>query len=394
MKELQNKWSQACKSLNHNGAHSNNNESNNVIPNLNLSLDLQLQSSSSSCTQVSSINPPPEPILNVQKKSRLNISENPARHQKNGSMDDEDALMRLCKGLQKRVSWQPRVISTLAHTVALCRSGLGVKRGLKGSTGSWLLFLGEDRHGKREMAEALAELVFGEGKKPIYLQFNKPTLISSSSELIFKNAASDLSGTVRGKMPMDSMVEALRTNPSSLVLFEDLDWADSMSRNALLKAMEKGRMVDTNGRDVSFNNAIVIMTSSYPGTTTNSQGGTKHHEVKVEEQSPYGQQESLTMHNKRKGGLSDDLRYGSTTKRPCLNVSSVCLDLNMSAEENITDDTPVTDHHCINSTNGVIKSQFIIPEDESVLRAFANKQHLQGFCDLADAVLVFDPPPV
>ena len=303
-------------------------------------------------------------------------------------MDDDDALMRLCKGLHKRVSWQPRVISTLAHTVALCRSGLGVKRGLKGSTGSsWLLFLGEVRHGKREMAEALAELVFGEGKKPIYLQFNKPTLISSSSELIFKNALG-LSAATRGKMPMDSMVEALRANPSSLVLFEDLDWADSMSRNALLKAMEKGRMVDTNGRDVSFNNAIVIMTSSYPGTNANSQ-------VKVEEPPPYCQQESLTMHNKRKGGnLSDDLRYGPTTKRSCLNAS-VCLDLNMSVGENVTDDVPVTDHHCISSTNGAIKSQFIIPEDESVLRAnFANKQHLQGFCDLADAVLVFDPPPL
>ena len=163
-----------------------------------------------------------------------------------------------------------------------------------------------------------------------------------------------------------------------------------MSQNMLLKAIEKRRMVDTSGRDVSFNNAIVIMTSSHLGNNTNSKVATKHH-VKVEDQPPYCQQEPLTMHNKRKRGISHDIIFGPTIKRPCLNPVGLQLDLNMLAEENITNDIFINDNH-IRSANGINKSQFIVPEDESALRAFAHKQHLQGFCDLADAVVVFDPP--
>jgi DNA polymerase III delta prime subunit len=307
--------------------------------------------------------------------------------------DSNDAVMKLCKGLHKRVSWQPHVISTVAHTVEMCRLGLGIKRG---STSPWLLFVGDDNNGKRAMAEALSELVFGEGKKPIHLRFCKRgSLHSPSPEIVLKNIGLGLSPARSAKMPMDRMIDALRMNPSSVVLFEDVDHADSMSQNMLLRAIERRRMVDTSGRDVSFNNAIVIMTSSnlHPGSNTSSEGGRRKH---VEAEGPPApaycqrQQSSLTMHcNKRKGERSDDsiTTFGSSLKRPCLGLQ---LDLNMSAEESATDDIVLDDPH-IHPSNGLNRSQF---EDESVLRGSPLKHRLQGFYDHADAVVVFDPTPL
>jgi hypothetical protein len=156
-------------------------------------------------------------------------------------------------------------------------------------------------------------------------------------------------------------------------------------------------MVDTSGRDVSFNNAIVIMTSSsnllHPGSNTSSEGGRSK---RVEAEGPpapvYCQREqsSLTMHcNKRKGERPDDTitRFGSSLKRPCLGLQ---LDLNMSAEDSTIDDF-VLDDPRIHSSNGLNRSQF---QDESVLRASPPKDRLQGFYDHADAVVVFDPTPV
>lgn len=297
-----------------------------------------------------------------------------------------EALGQLCKGLSKKVGWQPRIISTIANTVMQCRSGLGKRAGagvsFKGDT--WLLFLGHDRPGKRLMAEALAELSFGEDKKPICLTFGKQQELGSP-------AAWSLSLSVpsRGKMPLDQLAEAVRHNPSSLFYLEDVDQADSMFRSSLLRAMSKGRLVDSSGRDVSFSSVIVVMTSSV---------GLDCNEVKknqIRKESPHSAKDDCTHPqfsceqwpvSKRKGSwdADDDCKgrdSSGLSKKPNLGWA-LDLDLNMAAVE--SDKAGILDS-C--NVSGAAKPEL---SDEEVL--LSARKHLGELCDLVDAAVIFASP--
>lgn len=298
-----------------------------------------------------------------------------------------EALGQLCKGLSKKVGWQPRIISTIANTVMQCRSGLGKRAGagvsFKGDT--WLLFLGHDRPGKRLMAEALAELSFGEDKKPIYLTFGKQQELGSPAAWRLS-----LSVPSRGKMPLDQLAEAVSHNPSSLFYLEDVDQADSMFRSSLLRAMSKGRLVDSSGRDVSLSSVIVVMTSSV---------GLDFNEVKtnqIRKESPHSAKDDCTHSqtsceqwpvNKRKESWDADNdckgRDSSVlSKKPNLG-RSLDLDLNMAAAEE-NDKAGLLDS-C--NVLGTVKPE--LSEEEILLGA---RKHLGELCDLVDAAVVFASP--
>ncbi|CAA7408153.1 unnamed protein product [Spirodela intermedia] len=153
-----------------------------------------------------------------------------------------DSLKRIFKGLSVKVTWQREAASLVAAAVVQCKSDGGKRR-----RDVWLLFLGHDRMGKKKMAEALAELVTGAA--PIFVPLG-----GHSPE---ERGGVDL----RGKTALDGVAQAVRRNPSSVIVLEDIDRADLLIQKYLKQAMERGRLLDSHGREVPLGDAIFILIS-------------------------------------------------------------------------------------------------------------------------------------
>uniref|UniRef100_A0A7I4AUF5 Clp R domain-containing protein n=1 Tax=Physcomitrium patens TaxID=3218 RepID=A0A7I4AUF5_PHYPA len=165
---------------------------------------------------------------------------------------DDPTLKGLYKGLMQRVPWQSGAVAGIAATIMKCRSGMGNFRGATAKTDTWLLLLGPDSVAKVAIAKALAEMVFGGERSLIHLGFadGSPARLETDD---FR---------MRGKTPLDRLVEAVRMKPSSVLLLEDIDKATSVFRNSIVRAMERGKLADSSMREVSVSNTIVVMTSS------------------------------------------------------------------------------------------------------------------------------------
>eukprot|EP01018_Ginkgo_biloba_P031409 Gb_32222 [translate_table: standard] len=180
----------------------------------------------------------------------------------NGSLRkfDLESLKILCKGLEDKVKWQSKIIQPIATTVLQCRSGITRRQGgiLKGD--AWLLFLGPDRMGKRKIGKALAEIIFGSENNFTCIGMN--TFYSTKQSQIKAQDLGEHNCLVfRGKTYLQRLAEVISLDPHSVVLLEEIDQADSAVKNALVDAMERGKLVDSNGREVSLSDAIIIMTS-------------------------------------------------------------------------------------------------------------------------------------
>ncbi|OAY31866.1 protein SUPPRESSOR OF MAX2 1 [Manihot esculenta] len=161
---------------------------------------------------------------------------------------DADSFKRLLKGLLEKVWWQEEVASAVATTVTQCKLGNGKPRGNATKGDIWLLFTGPDEVGKKKMASAISELVFG----------SNPVMVSLSS----RRDAGDSDVNFRGKTALDRTVEAVRRNPFSVIMLEDIDKADMLVRGSIKRAMERGRLSDSHGREISLGNVIFILTAN------------------------------------------------------------------------------------------------------------------------------------
>ncbi|KAF2318369.1 hypothetical protein GH714_006118 [Hevea brasiliensis] len=161
---------------------------------------------------------------------------------------DADSFKRLLKGLTEKVWWQREAASAVATTVTQCKLGNGKRRGNASKGDIWLLFTGPDRIGKKKMASALSELFRG----------TNPIMLSLGSRR--DNGESDVN--FRGKTALDRIVEAVKRNPFSVIMLEDIDEADMLVRGSIKWAMERGRLSDSHGREISLGNVIFILTAN------------------------------------------------------------------------------------------------------------------------------------
>lgn len=164
---------------------------------------------------------------------------------------DADSFKKLRIGLTEKVCWQQDAASAVATTVTQCKSGNGKRRGGSTKGDTWLLFLGPDRVGKKKMAEALSELVSG----------SSPTIISLKPRVRGDGELSDVHR--RGKMALDQTAEAIRRNPFSVIVLEDIDEAEILTCGIIKRAMERGRISDSYGREVSLHNVLFILTANW-----------------------------------------------------------------------------------------------------------------------------------
>lgn len=161
-------------------------------------------------------------------------------------------LERLEIELHKRVVGQEEAVSAVAKAIKRSRVGLKDPKRPMGS----FLFLGPTGVGKTELSKALAEIVFGSEDALIRVDM---------SEYMEKHSVSKMIGSPPGYVGFEEggqLSEKVRTNPYSVVLFDEIEKAHSDVFNILLQVLDDGHITDSQGRKVDFKNTIIIMTSN------------------------------------------------------------------------------------------------------------------------------------
>jgi len=170
-------------------------------------------------------------------------------------------LLDLEKLLHDRVVGQDEAINSISRAVRRARVGL---KDPKRPIGSFI-FLGPTGVGKTEVSKALAEAVFGDEKDMVRIDM---------SEYMEKHTVSRLVGSPPGYVGYDEggqLTEAVRRNPYSVVLFDEIEKAHPDVFNVLLQILEDGRLTDGKGKTVDFKNTIIIMTSNVGAALLNKE---------------------------------------------------------------------------------------------------------------------------
>ncbi|CAN6870571.1 unnamed protein product [Brassica oleracea] len=226
---------------------------------------------------------------------------------------DIDLFKKLLKGMTEKVWWQHDAASAVAATVSQCKLGAGKRRGVVSKGDVWLLFSGPDRVGKRKMVSALSSLVYG----------TSPIMISLGSR--------QEPGGVRGKTVLDRIAETVKRSPFSVILLEDIDEADMLLRGSIKRAMDRGRISDSHGREISLGNVIFVMTASWHRSS-----GTKtcfsDDEAKLRDLASESWRLRLCMRGKRRASWLSSGVEERLTKPKKEHGSGLAFDLNQAAD--------------------------------------------------------------
>ena len=165
---------------------------------------------------------------------------------------EREKLLHLADSLHKRVIGQNEAVDAVANAVLRSRAGLQDPSKPLGS----FMFLGPTGVGKTELAKALAENLFDSEKHMVRIDM---------SEYMEKASVSRLVGAAPGYVGYEEggqLTEAVRRNPYTIVLFDEIEKAHPDVFNILLQVLDDGRLTDGQGRTVDFKNTILIMTSN------------------------------------------------------------------------------------------------------------------------------------
>ena len=165
---------------------------------------------------------------------------------------EKDKLLNLKNNLAKRVKGQDEALEYVANAILRSRSGIKDPNRPIGS----FIFLGPTGVGKTEVARSLAYELFDDEHHMIRIDM---------SEYMEKYSVSRLIGAAPGYIGYEEggqLTEAVRRNPYSIVLFDEIEKAHPDVLNLLLQILDDGRVTDSNGRLVDFKNTIIIMTSN------------------------------------------------------------------------------------------------------------------------------------
>ncbi|KAJ4970838.1 hypothetical protein NE237_003937 [Protea cynaroides] len=221
-------------------------------------------------------------------------------------------LKTLCNALEEKVPWQKEIIPEIASTILQCRSGLvrrkGRSRYSEPNEDTWLFFHGVDVDGKEKIARELASLVFGSQTHFISLGLSS---FSDSTDHDFRNKRTRDESSCSY---LERFAEAVCSNPHRVFLVEDIEEVDFRSQLGIKRAIERGRVTNSNGDQFLLHDAIVILSC----------------------ESFSSRSRACSPPVKQKSGETD--REEETS--PC-----VSLDLNLSIEEdeNVDDDQSIDD---------------------------------------------------
>lgn len=161
-------------------------------------------------------------------------------------------LLDLKKEMEKRVVGQDHAIDLVVDAILRSKAQIQDENRPIGS----FLFLGPTGVGKTEVAKTLAEQLFDDERHIVRIDM---------SEYMEKHAVSRLIGAPPGYVGYDEggqLTEAVRRNPYSIVLFDEVEKAHPDVFNVLLQILDDGRITDSKGVTVDFKNTIIILTSN------------------------------------------------------------------------------------------------------------------------------------
>ena len=165
---------------------------------------------------------------------------------------EKEKLLNLEENMKKRVKGQDKAIKLVSDAIIRARSGIKDPNRPIGS----FIFLGPTGVGKTEVAKTLAYELFDDERHMIRIDM---------SEYMESFSVSRLVGAPPGYVGYDEggqLTEAVRRNPYSIVLFDEIEKAHKDVFNILLQILDDGRITDSQGRTVDFKNTIIIMTSN------------------------------------------------------------------------------------------------------------------------------------
>ncbi|MGX4599821.1 ATP-dependent chaperone ClpB [Faecalimicrobium sp. JNUCC 81] len=165
---------------------------------------------------------------------------------------EREKLLKLEDELHKRVIGQDEAVTAVSNAVIRARAGLKDEKKPIGS----FIFLGPTGVGKTELAKTLARNLFDSEENIIRIDM---------SEYMEKHAVSRLIGPPPGYVGYEEggqLTEAVRRNPYSVILFDEIEKAHEDVFNLFLQILDDGRLTDNKGKTVDFKNTLIIMTSN------------------------------------------------------------------------------------------------------------------------------------
>ena len=165
---------------------------------------------------------------------------------------EREKLLRLEDDMSKRVIGQGEAVESVTNAILRARAGL---KDVNRPIGSFI-FLGPTGVGKTELAKTLARNLFDSEENIIRIDM---------SEYMEKHSVSRLVGAPPGYVGYDEggqLTEAVRRNPYSVILFDEIEKAHEDVFNIFLQILDDGRLTDNKGKTVDFKNTIIIMTSN------------------------------------------------------------------------------------------------------------------------------------
>ena len=173
---------------------------------------------------------------------------------------ESQKLLHLEENIHKRLIGQENAVKAVCNAIRRNRAGLKIKKAPPS-----FMFVGPTGVGKTELAKALAYELFGTEDSIVRVDM---------SEYMESHSVSKLIGSPPGYVGYDDagqLTEKIRRNPYSLILFDEIEKAHPDVFNLLLQVLDEGRLTDSQGRVVNFENTIIIMTSN-AGSNLNNNG--------------------------------------------------------------------------------------------------------------------------
>ena len=165
---------------------------------------------------------------------------------------EKEKLINLKENMKKRVKGQDEALMLVSESIKRARAGIKDPNRPIGS----FIFLGPTGVGKTEVARTLAYELFDDEKHIVRIDM---------SEYMEAHSVSRLVGAPPGYVGYDEggqLTEAVRRNPYSIVLFDEIEKAHKDVFNILLQILDDGRITDSQARTIDFKNTIIIMTSN------------------------------------------------------------------------------------------------------------------------------------
>ena len=165
---------------------------------------------------------------------------------------EREKLLKMEDRLHNRLIGQDEAITAVSNAIRRARAGLQDENRPIGT----FIFIGSTGVGKTELAKSLAEFLFDDENAMVRIDM---------SEYMEKHSVSRLVGAPPGYVGYDEggqLTEAVRRQPYSVVLLDEIEKAHPDVFNILLQVLDDGRLTDNKGKTVNFRNTIIIMTSN------------------------------------------------------------------------------------------------------------------------------------